>query len=84
MLQANGVDPAKIDLLKADPAALAPMLATGQVVATINWITVAPAFEGRSRRPTRSSTSSMVDYGFDGYGLSVFVSDKMLTDAPRR
>src|SRR5271155_1382724 len=45
VLQANGIDPAKVDLLKADPAALAPMLASGQVAATINWITVAPAFE---------------------------------------
>ena len=44
VLKANEIDPAKVDLLKADPGALAPMLATGKVAATINWVTVAPAF----------------------------------------
>src|ERR1700726_4463767 len=33
-------------LLQVDPGALAPMLASGKVDATINWITVAPAFAG--------------------------------------
>ena len=31
VLKANGIDPAKVDLLKADPGALAPMLAAGKV-----------------------------------------------------
>ena len=46
VLKANGVDADKIKLLKVDPGALAPMLASGKVDATINWITVAPAFAG--------------------------------------
>ena len=40
----NGIDPASVKLLKLDPGALAPMLATGKVDATINWLTVAPGF----------------------------------------
>jgi NitT/TauT family transport system substrate-binding protein len=83
VLQANGIDPAKVDLLKADPAALAPMLATGQVVATINWITVAPAFEKPlAETHKKLNVIQWSNYGFDGYGLSVFASDKMLTQKP--
>jgi NitT/TauT family transport system substrate-binding protein len=83
VLQANGIDPAKVDLLKADPAALAPMLATGRVVATINWITVAPAFEKPlSETHKKLNVIQWSNYGFDGYGLSVFASDKMLTQKP--
>ena len=56
-----------------------PMLASGKVAATINWVTVAPAFGNRWPRPARNSKLIMwSDYGFDGYGLSVFASEKML------
>jgi NitT/TauT family transport system substrate-binding protein len=83
VLQANGIDPSKVELLKADPATLAPMLASGQVVATINWITVAPAFEKPlSETHKKLNIIQWSNYGFDGYGLSVFASDKMLTQKP--
>ena len=49
IVKANGVDPAKVKLLKVDPGALAPMLAAGQVDATINWSTVAPPFVQAAR-----------------------------------
>jgi NitT/TauT family transport system substrate-binding protein len=83
LLQNNGIDPAKIDLVKADPGALAPMLASGQVVATINWVVVAPAFE----KPLAETGKKLKllpwsEYGFQGYGLSVFASDKILSDRP--
>jgi NitT/TauT family transport system substrate-binding protein len=81
VLQANGIDPASVSLLKVDPAALAPMLASGQVAATINWTVVAPAFE----KPLAETGKKlkMIEwskYGFDGYGLSVFASEKMLSE----
>jgi NitT/TauT family transport system substrate-binding protein len=83
VLKANGVDASKVDLLKADPGALAPMLASGKVAATINWITVAPAFV----KPLAESGKKLKlvmwsDYGFDGYGLSVFASERMLKQHP--
>jgi NitT/TauT family transport system substrate-binding protein len=83
LLQSNGVDPAKVDLLKADPGALAPMLASGQVVATINWVTVAPAFEkplGETGKKLKTIPWS--EYGFQGYGLSVFASERILGEHP--
>jgi len=83
LLKTNGVDENKVDLLKADPGALAPMLASGKVAATINWVTVAPAFE----RPLAEAGKKLKlvmwsNYGFDGYGLSVFASEKMLKERP--
>ena len=83
VLKANGIDPAKVDLLKADPGALAPMLAAGKVAATINWVTVAPAFaKPLSETGKKLKVIAWSDYGFDGYGLSVFASEKILTERP--
>jgi NitT/TauT family transport system substrate-binding protein len=83
VLKANEIDPAKVDLLKADPGALAPMLATGKVAATINWVTVAPAFaKPLSETGKKLKVIAWSDYGFDGYGLSVFASEKILTERP--
>ncbi len=83
VLKANGVDTDKIKLLKVDPGALAPMLASGKVDATINWITVAPAFAGPLTEAGKSFKELLwSSYGFDGYGLSVFVSDKMIKERP--
>ena len=83
VLKANSVDPDKIKLLKVDPGALAPMLASGKVDATINWVTVAPAFAGPLKEAGKSFKElPWSTYGFDGYGLSVFVSDKMIAERP--
>ena len=57
VLKANGIDPAKVDLLKADPGALAPMLAAGKVAATINWVTVAPGLRQAARRNRQEAES---------------------------
>jgi NitT/TauT family transport system substrate-binding protein len=83
LLKANKVDSESIKLLKVDPGALAPMLASGKVAATINWVTVAPAFAGPLKEAGKSFKAlPWSHYGFDGYGLSVFVSDKMLAQRP--
>jgi NitT/TauT family transport system substrate-binding protein len=83
LLQANGIDPAKVDLLKVDPGALAPMLASGQVIATINWITVAPGFE----KPLSETKKTLKvipwsEYGYEGYGQAVVVSERMMAQKP--
>lgn len=83
LLKVNGVDAGKVDLLKADPGALAPMLASGKVAATINWVTVAPAFEKPLAEAGKKLKLVMWSkYGFDGYGLSVFASERMLKERP--
>jgi len=83
LLKANGVNPDQVKLLKVDPGALAPMLASGQVVATINWVTVAPAFLATLKETNKTFKALLwSDYGFDGYGQALFVSDKMIKERP--
>lgn len=72
LLERNGIDPASVKLLKLDPGALAPMLATGKVDATINWLTVAPGFVRALGEADKTlKTIPWSEYGFEGYGLSL-------------
>lgn len=83
VLQANDIDPASVEILKVDPGALAPMLATGQVDGTINWLTVAPAYQAPLKEVGKTFKAiAWSDYGFEGYGLSLFTSDKMIAERP--
>ncbi|WP_028310433.1 ABC transporter substrate-binding protein [Derxia gummosa] len=83
VLEANGVDPASVKLLKVDPSALAPMLAQGKVDATINWTTVQPAFAAVLRQAGKElAVLPWSAYGLDGYGWSVFAGDKLIKEKP--
>lgn len=83
VLEANGLDPESVTLLKVEPGALGPMLATGQVDGTINWITKSPSVEtnlaeaGKEMRILPWS-----EYGFDGYGLALMASERMIEERP--
>ncbi len=83
ILSLNGMTETDVNLLKVDVGALGPMLASGRVDATINWVTVAPATEailqqaGKQLEMVRWS-----DYGLVGYGLSLFASDRVLAERP--
>jgi NitT/TauT family transport system substrate-binding protein len=83
VLKSVGVAASKVTLLKVDPGALAPMLAAGQVDATINWTTASPPFV--KALATTGKTLRILPWseaGFDGYGYSVFVSDKLIAERP--
>ena len=83
ILQAEKIDPSKVTLLKVDPAALVPMLASGQVDGTINWTTAAPPFvKALGGSGKKLKILPWADAGFDGYGYSVFASDKLIKDHP--
>ncbi|WP_341677389.1 ABC transporter substrate-binding protein [Niveibacterium sp. SC-1] len=83
VLEANNIDPKSVTLLKVDPAAMAPMLAAGKVDATINWTTVAPNFEGVLKQAGKElAVLPWSAFGLDGYGLSVFASDKLIAQRP--
>ncbi|WP_420992100.1 ABC transporter substrate-binding protein [Cupriavidus sp. 30B13] len=83
VLQKNGVDPGKIKVIKSDPATLAPMLAQGRVDATINWVTVAPAFGAVLRQADKElAVLPWSRFGLDGYGWSVMASDKTIEERP--
>ncbi|EQM77121.1 ABC transporter substrate-binding protein [Stutzerimonas stutzeri] len=83
LLERNGLDRDSVKLLKVDPGALAPMLATGKVDATINWVTVAPGFaRALSEAGTQLKVIPWSDYGFEGYGLSLVASERFLEANP--
>lgn len=83
MLQSLKIDPASVTLLKVDPAALAALLASGQVDGTINWSTAAPPFV--KALATENKKLNILPWsaaGFDGYGYSVFASDRAIAQRP--
>ncbi|EWC41769.1 ABC transporter substrate-binding protein [Stutzerimonas stutzeri] len=83
LLERNGIDPASVKLLKLDPGALAPMLATGKVDATINWLTVAPGFVRALGEADKTlKTIPWSEYGFEGYGLSLVASQRFVQSNP--
>ncbi|MAQ44999.1 MAG: sulfonate/nitrate transporter [Confluentimicrobium sp.] len=83
LLEANGLAPDAIVATKVDPGALAPMLATGQMDATINWSTVAPAYDAVLAETGKTlKVLPWSDFGYEGYGLSIFASDTMLAERP--
>ncbi|MEO1019213.1 MAG: ABC transporter substrate-binding protein [Pseudomonadota bacterium] len=83
LLEVNEIDGSTIELLKAEPASLAPMLATGQVDGTINWVTVAPlAASVLEEAGKELLVIPWSEYGFDGYGLSLLASDKTIEERP--
>ncbi|WKL16997.1 ABC transporter substrate-binding protein [Comamonas testosteroni] len=83
VLQKNGVDASKIKVIKSDPATLAPMLAQGRVDATINWVTVAPAFGAVLKQAGKElSVLPWTQFGLDGYGWSVMASDRTIKERP--
>ncbi len=84
ILTANGLDLTKVQMLNADVPALAPMLATGKVDATIGWVTTGPAFEAVLKEAGKQLVMlPWSEYGLDGYGLSLFASEKMIKERPQ-
>ena len=83
ILYLNGLTESDVNLLKVDVGALAPMLASGKVDATINWVTVGPATQAVLQQAGKDlQMVPWSDFGLEGYGLSLFASDRVLTAKP--
>ncbi len=83
VLKANGVDPDRVRLLKADAATLNGMLASGQVDAIISWTTSAPpAIAAVTNAGKQMKILPWSEYGFDGYATTIMAANKMLTERP--
>jgi len=79
LLKNNGIDPAKVQLLKVDAAALTPMLAAGQVDGIIQFVTNLPLTDAALNAVgKKGQTLAWSDYGLQGYSVSLMVSDKTL------
>jgi NitT/TauT family transport system substrate-binding protein len=79
----NGLDIAKVRLIKTDPTATAAMVATGKADALINWVTSG----GQIETMLKEAGKKMVvlpwsEFGLDGYGLSIFASDAVIANRP--
>ncbi len=84
ILQTNGIDPSKVKTVKVDPSAQAPLLAQGRVDASINWTTVVPQFEDALKQSNKKLTViPWSKYGLDGYGMSLYASDKLIKERPQ-
>jgi len=83
ILAAEGLQPDDVTLLKVEPAALVPMLAAGSVDGTIAWTTAAPPFvKALGGQGKALSILPWSEAGFDGYGYSVFASEKLIAGKP--
>ena len=79
----NGLDLSKIKLQKVEVNTLAPLLATGKIDATINWVTAAPNTEAILKKAGKEIVVlPWSAYGLDGYGLSVIAADKVIKERP--
>jgi NitT/TauT family transport system substrate-binding protein len=83
VLRANGIDAARIELIKADPPTLGPMLATGKVPAIVAWMPNTPQFEKLLvAAGKRIKVIPWFDYGFEGYAFLLLASERMIRERP--
>jgi NitT/TauT family transport system substrate-binding protein len=83
LLSKNGIKPESITLTKFDPGAIAAMLATGRVDATINWVTQATTFGDVLKQAGKELTMiPWSEFGLDGYGWSLFTSNAEILKRP--
>lgn len=79
----NGLDPASVELMKVDAAAVAPMMAAGQADALINWVTVAALDAAVMKEAGKGMrVIPWSDFGYEGYGQSLVVSENLLSKKP--
>jgi NitT/TauT family transport system substrate-binding protein len=79
----NGLDVEKVTVIKADPGTLFPLLATGKADASINWVTnAAGAIHVLKQANKELVILPWSEHGLDGYGLSIFATDKIIKENP--
>ncbi len=83
LLALNGVAPSSVSLIKADPNALMPMLATGQVDGVIQFTTNAPVSEAvLAAAGKQIKVLPWSEYGMKGYSNALIASEKTLSARP--
>lgn len=83
MLETNGVPADSVKEIKADPTALVPMLAQERVAGVVVWTTNAPSVTHLLQQAGKKAVVlPWSDYGLDGYGLSLFASQKLIDQKP--
>lgn len=83
VLSDAGLTEADIELTKADPGSLGPLLMTGQVDAIIAWVTDVSRYQGQGETAGKKVTYlPWSAAGLDLYSASIVAADKFLTERP--
>ncbi|MBI44437.1 ABC transporter substrate-binding protein [uncultured Marinobacter sp.] len=83
VLKENGLPEDAVNLTKADPGALGPMLVNGGADAIIAWVTNVPLFE--SQAEATGNTLVVIPWssaGLELYSASVVASERFLSERP--
>ena len=83
VLADNGMSEADIELTKADPGALGPLLMTGQQNAIIAWLTDVTRYTAQAKEAGKELVVlPWADAGLVLYSASLVASDKFLAERP--
>lgn len=83
VLDANGIDPASVTIINAEPGALGPLLMTGQVDAVISWVTSFSLYTAQSKEAGKEIVVlPWSEGGLTLYSATLMASDKFLTERP--
>ncbi|WP_238365861.1 ABC transporter substrate-binding protein [Mesobacterium pallidum] len=83
VLAENGMSEADIELTKADPGALGPLLMTGQADAIIAWLTDVSRYTGQATEAGKEIVIlPWADAGLELYSASLVASDTFLAERP--
>jgi len=79
----NGLDITKINLQKVEVNTLAPLLASGKIDATINWVTASPGTASVVKKAGKELVIlPWSQYGLEGYGSSMIASARVIKERP--
>lgn len=83
VLKDNGMEESDIELTKADPGALGPLLMTGKTDAIIAWLTDVSRYTGQAKEAGKEIVIlPWSDAGLKLYSASLVASDKFLSERP--
>jgi NitT/TauT family transport system substrate-binding protein len=83
VLEDNGMKETDIELTKADPGALGPLLMTGKTDAIIAWLTDVSRYTGQAKEAGKEIVVlPWSEAGLELYSASLVASDKFLKERP--
>ncbi|MEM7258335.1 MAG: ABC transporter substrate-binding protein, partial [Pseudomonadota bacterium] len=83
VLEDNGMKESDIELTKADPGALGPLLMTGKTDAIIAWLTDVSRYTGQAKEAGKEIVVlPWSEAGLELYSASLVANDKFLSERP--
>lgn len=83
VLKDNGIDPADVTVINAEPGSLGPMLMTGRVDGIIAWLTDLTRYQGQGQEAGKEIQAlPWSDAGLELYSAALIANDDFLSDRP--